>query len=269
MPHQEPDSLAAPVVTVARSRARRWPAVLALTDEVATAIDERRPIVALETSVLSQGLPPPHNLESAYAMERAVRDEGAIPAWTALDGGRIRLGLDERDLERWCDRALPIAKVARRDIPAVLARGTMGATTVSATLWIAAHAGIDIMATGGIGGVHPHSGDVSADLLEMARLPGLVVCAGPKSIVDPAATLERLEELGVLVVGYATSRLPFFLVQATRSRARTSRRQPGRGRRTCPDAARHGRRLSRAVVPAGRAAARHGRSSRCRRREGV
>ncbi len=192
---------------------RDVPAVIRVSDEVREACAERRPVVALETSVLSQGLPPPHNLESAYAMDRAVRDEGAIPAWTAIEGQQVRVGLGEGDLERFCDRALPIAKVARRDLAAALARGGMGATTVSATLWIAAQLGIDIMATGGIGGVHPHSGDVSADLLEMARLPGLVVCAGPKSIVDPVATLERLEELGVLVVGYGTDRLPFFIVR--------------------------------------------------------
>lgn len=187
--------------------------VMNITEEVRAALADHHPIVALETSVLSQGLPPPHNRESAYAMDRAIRAEGAVPAWTALDAGRLCVGLDESALDRFCDRTQAIAKVARRDMPAVLASGGMGATTVSATLWIAARAGIDLMATGGIGGVHPHTGDVSADLLEMARVRGMVVCAGPKSIVDPVATLERLEELGVLVVGYATSRLPFFLVR--------------------------------------------------------
>ena len=188
------------------------PPLFTVTADVRDALASGRPIVALETSVLSQGLPPPHNLESAYAMDRAVRSEGAVPAWTAVDQGRVRVGLGEGDLERFCDRTLPIAKVARRDYPAALASGGMGATTVSAALWAAAQLRIDIMATGGIGGVHPRSGDVSADLLEMARLPGMVVCAGPKSIVDPVATMERLEELGVLVVGYGTDRLPFFIV---------------------------------------------------------
>jgi pseudouridine-5'-phosphate glycosidase len=147
-------------------------------------------------------------------MSSAVLEAGAVPAWIWIDLGAIRVGAEPDDLARLCgsDR---VAKVARRDLPMAVASGGLGATTVSATLWAAARAGIDVMATGGIGGVHLGSGDVSADLLEMARIPGTVVCSGPKSIVDPAATLEKLEELGVAVVGYECDRLPFFLVRET------------------------------------------------------
>jgi pseudouridine-5'-phosphate glycosidase len=182
-----------------------------LSDEVRAALDHRRPIVALETSVLAQGLPPPRNAEAAHDLDGRVRREGAVPAWVAAEAGAIRIGLDAADLATLCRPGTGIAKVARRDYPVALAAGGRGSTTVSATLWAAARLGIEVMATGGIGGVHPHTGDVSADLLELARTPGLVVCSGPKSIVDPAATLERLEELGVLVAGYGCDRLPFFL----------------------------------------------------------
>jgi pseudouridine-5'-phosphate glycosidase len=186
-------------------------AAFRLTEEVRTALDEGRAIVALETSVLAQGLPPPRNAEAARDLDTWVRREGAVPAWVAVEGGAVRVGLREGDLAALCEPGARVAKVARRDYPAALAGGGRGSTTVSATLWAASRLGIEVMATGGIGGVHPRTGDVSADLLELARTPGLVVCSGPKSIVDPAATLERLEELGVLVAGYGCSRLPFFL----------------------------------------------------------
>lgn len=185
---------------------------LALSTEVAGALGEGRAIVALETSVLAQGLPVPRNLEAAERMSRAVREGGAVPAWIGLVGGELRVGLSEDELERFCEPA-GIAKVARRDLPIALARGGLGATTVSATVFAAHAAGIATCATGGIGGVHPGSGDVSADLLELARTPVLLVCSGPKSIVDPAATAERLEELGVALVGYRVDRMPFFLVR--------------------------------------------------------
>jgi len=187
--------------------------VFLLSDDVRVALRERQAVVALETSVLAQGLPAPRNLEAALDLDLRVRAEGAVPAWVAVDHGAIRVGLSRGMLEAISTPDARVAKVARRDFPAVLATGGMGATTVSATLWAAAALGIDVMATGGIGGVHPRTGDVSADLLEIARVPGLVVCAGPKSIVDPAATLERLEELGVLVVGYGCDSLPFFLAR--------------------------------------------------------
>ena len=168
-------------------------------------------MVALETSVLTHGLPEPANRRAAESMTRAIRGGGAEPAWVWTDGGSLRVGATDRDLDRLLNG--DAAKVARRDLPMALATGGMGGTTVSATLWAANRAGIEVMATGGIGGVHPGSGDVSADLLELARTAGTVVCSGPKSILDPAATLERLEELGVAVIGHRTDRLPFFVVR--------------------------------------------------------
>jgi pseudouridine-5'-phosphate glycosidase len=182
-----------------------------IDDEVGQALRDGRAVVALETSVLSQGLPHPRNLDAARDMAGRIRSGAAVPAWIAVKDGRIRVGLTEEEIEEFADPRSNVAKVARRDYPAAVAGGGLGATTVSATLWASHRAGIDVMATGGIGGVHPGSGDVSADLLEMARVPGFVVCSGPKSIVDPAATLERLEELGILVAGYGVDRLPFFL----------------------------------------------------------
>lgn len=188
-------------------------ASFALSEEVRAALDAHRAIVALETSVLAQGLPHPHNAQAAVDLDGCVRRAGAVPAWVLVERGAIRVGLSAGDLEALCDPGTRAAKVARRDYPAALAGGGLGSTTVSATLWAAAALGIEVMATGGIGGVHPGTGDVSADLLEIARRPGLIVCSGPKSIVDPVATMERLEELGVLVVGYGCDRLPFFLTR--------------------------------------------------------
>ncbi|MGQ0668602.1 MAG: pseudouridine-5'-phosphate glycosidase [Actinomycetota bacterium] len=185
---------------------------LRLSEEVRDALDGGRPVVALETSVLAQGLPPPRNLEAANAMEVAIRQRRAVPAWIAIDAGVMRVGLPDADIARLAGGE-PAIKVARRDIALAVASGALGATTVSATLWAADRSGIEVMSTGGIGGVHRRSGDVSADLAELARTPGLVVCSGPKSIVDPVATLERLEELGVAVVGYRCDRLPFFIVR--------------------------------------------------------
>jgi len=181
-----------------------------LSEEVADALAGRRPVVALETSVLAQGLPVPRNHEAAGAMAGAIRATGAVPAWIAVDAGQVRVGIPDADLARLAEPGRA-AKVARRDLPVVVASGGLGATTVSAAVWAAHRAGIDVLATGGIGGVHRGSGDVSADLLELAETPALVVCSGPKSIVDPEATMERLEELGVSVVGYRTDLLPFFV----------------------------------------------------------
>lgn len=183
-----------------------------LSDEVGAALDEGRPVVALETSVLAQGLPPPWNLEAAAEMSASIREAGAVPAWIAVDAGAVGVGLGEGDLVRLAEPGLA-TKVARRDVPAAVASRALGATTVSAAIWAARAAGISVVATGGIGGVHPGSGDVSADLLELSRTPVLLVCSGPKSLVDPVATAERLEELGVTVVGYGCDRLPFFLAR--------------------------------------------------------
>ena len=183
-----------------------------VSEEVHAARAAARPVVALETSVLSQGLPVPRNAECAARMSKAIFERDAVPAWIGIVDGKVRVGLSEEQLRRFCDPE-GVAKVARRDLPVALAAGGLGATTVSTTIWAAYAAGLRIAATGGIGGVHPGSGDVSADLLELARRPVLLVCSGPKSIVDPVATAERLEELGVTLVGYRCDRLPFFLAR--------------------------------------------------------
>lgn len=182
------------------------------SDEVRDALEARRPVVALETSVIAQGLPPPRNLECVERMSSAVRRAGAVPAWIGVVYGSVVVGLTDAELAVFAEPGRA-AKVARRDVPVAVGAQRLGATTVSATIWAAARAGIRVAATGGIGGVHPGTGDVSADLLELARTPVLLVCSGPKSIVDPVATAERLEELGVAIVGYRVRRLPFFLVR--------------------------------------------------------
>ena len=151
-------------------------------------------------------------------MGLAIRAAGAVPAWIGAVDGAVVVGLTADELARFADPGGAATKVARRDLPMAVAARALGATTVSATIWAAAGAGIEVGATGGIGGVHPgadhgRGADVSADLLELARTPGVLVCSGPKSIVDPVATAERLDELGVAVVGYGVDRLPFFLAR--------------------------------------------------------
>ncbi len=184
-----------------------------LGEEAADALRDGHGVVALETSVIGQGLPAPENEECVRLMSAAVRSAGAVPAWIGVLDGSVRVGLSPGELARFL---VPGAatKVARRDLPVAAATEALGATTVSATVWAAAAAGIRIAATGGIGGVHPGPvPDVSADLLELARTPVVLVCSGPKSVIDPAATAERLEELGVALVGYGVDRLPFFLAR--------------------------------------------------------
>lgn len=181
--------------------------------EVASALAGGRAVVALETSVIGQGLPHPRNVECIDRMAGAIRGEGAVPAWVGVLAGEVVVGLSDGELAAFAEPGRA-DKVARRDLPAACAGGGLGATTVSATIWAAARVGIRVSATGGIGGVHPgEQPDVSADLVELSRTPGLLVCSGPKSIVDPVATAERLEELGVTLVGYGVSRLPFFLAR--------------------------------------------------------
>jgi pseudouridylate synthase len=181
--------------------------------EVASALAEGRPVVGLETSVIGQGLPSPRNVECLDRMGTAIREVGAAPAWIGVLAGEVVVGLTDAELEIFTEPG-KADKVARRDLPAACARGRPGATTVSATIWAAARAGFHVSATGGIGGVHPGaSPDVSADLVELSRTPGLLVCSGPKSIVDPLLTVERLEELGVSLLGYGVDRLPFFLAR--------------------------------------------------------
>jgi pseudouridine-5'-phosphate glycosidase len=184
---------------------------VAIADEIRQAFESRAGVVALETSVIGQGLPVPRNRECVERMSDAIRVAGGVPAWVGAVDGRLAVGLSQGELARFCEPGAA-TKVARRDLPIALAGRVLGATTVSATIWAAARAGIVVGATGGIGGVHPgRHPDVSADLLELARTPGLLVCSGPKSIIDPVATAEKLEELGVATVGYGVRRLPSFL----------------------------------------------------------
>ena len=185
---------------------------LDIAPTVAAALAERRPVVALESSLIAHGLPRPRNLEVARAVEAVVAAEGGVPATIAVRGGRVRIGCAAGDLEHLA-RQDDIAKVSRANLAAVLAAGGAGATTVAATMMCAAAAGIRIMATGGIGGVHrgaEHTFDVSADLTELARTSVAVVCGGAKSILDLPKTLEVLETLGVPVLGLGTDRFPAF-----------------------------------------------------------
>jgi pseudouridylate synthase len=184
--------------------------LLQLAPEVRRALDDGQAVVALESTVIAHGLPFPTNLESARSMEAVVRREGAVPATVALLDGRLRVGLDDAELEHLAT-AKRIRKVSRRDLAVTVARGEDGATTVAATMTVAAWAGIGVFATGGIGGVHrdpPY--DVSNDLPALASVPVAVVCAGAKSILDLRATLEWLETWGVPVLGYGTDEFPAF-----------------------------------------------------------
>ena len=180
---------------------------------VEMALAAGRPVVALESTVLAHGLPRPRNLEVGRALEAEVRAGGAVPATVGVLGGVPTVGLDDGGLQRLAT-ADGVAKLSTRDLPVAVARGGDGATTVAATMWLARSAGIEVFATGGIGGVHRRASgepaDVSADLLELARTPVLVVCAGAKSILDLPATREALESAGVLIVGWRTDRMPAF-----------------------------------------------------------
>jgi pseudouridine-5'-phosphate glycosidase len=183
-----------------------------LAPEVAAALAAGGPVVALESTIISHGMPWPRNLETARRLEAAIRAEGAVPATIAVLDGRIRVGLPDGDLERLAT-ARGLAKLSRRDLAAAVATGGSGATTVAATMIGAALAGIAVFATGGIGGVHRGgevSLDVSADLEELARTPVTVVCAGAKAILDLPRTLEYLETRGVPVLGFGTDALPAF-----------------------------------------------------------
>jgi len=183
-------------------------------DEVAAALRAGRPVVACESTIVSHGLPRPDNLRVARDIERAVRDNGAVPATIGMVGGELIVGLDDSQLTRLAT-ADGVAKLSVRDVAVAAATGADGATTVAATSAIAAAAGIRVFATGGLGGVHREAAqtfDESADLVTLAHTPIAVVCAGVKSILDVGATLERLETLGVAVVGYRTRRFPGFFV---------------------------------------------------------
>ena len=186
---------------------------LDISPEVSKALDEGRPVVALESTIISHGMPYPRNVETALMVEQTIRDNGAVPATIAVIGGRLKAGLSPEEIEYLGKTGRGIAKASRRDLPALVARGADGATTVTTTMMIAHMAGIGIFATGGIGGVHRGAEttmDISADLEELAQTPVMVVCAGAKSILDLGLTLEYLETKGVPVIGYGTDELPAF-----------------------------------------------------------
>lgn len=185
---------------------------LSVTPEIQEAIDAGKPVVALESTILSHGMPYPQNVEFAHKVEEIVRAEGAVPATTAIMGGKLKVGLNAEELLVMC-KAEGVGKASRRDVAVYLATGMTGATTVATTMIIASMAGIRFFATGGIGGVHrgaQETFDISADLEELANTSVMVVCAGAKSILDLGLTLEYLETHGVTVIGYGTSELPAF-----------------------------------------------------------
>lgn len=186
---------------------------LVISDEVKCAIDNKKPVVALESTIISHGMPYPQNVETALKVEEIVRKNGAIPATIAIIGGKLKAGLSRDEIEYLGKRGRDIIKVSRRDIPYIVSKGLDGATTVASTMIIASLSGIKVFATGGIGGVHrgaQETFDISADLQELANTNVAVVCAGAKSILDLGLTLEYLETLGVPVVGYKTDELPAF-----------------------------------------------------------
>ena len=186
---------------------------LDIKPEVAQAIAEGKPVVALESTIISHGMPYPQNVETALNVERIIRENGAVPATIAIIGGRLKAGLTEEEIAYFGKKGQAIAKASRRDLAALCAQGEDGATTVATTMIIAHMAGIKIFATGGIGGVHRGAEttmDISADLEELAQTPVMVVCAGAKSILDLGLTLEYLETKGVPVLGYGTKELPAF-----------------------------------------------------------
>lgn len=194
--------------------------LLEVSPEVAEALASGRAVVALETSIVGQGLPAPHNMRAALESEEAIRAVGAVPASVAVLDGKLRVGLSKSDLERIATTAV---KVSSRDLGPAAAHGHVGATTVAATMRVAAMAGIRFFATGGIGGVHRgHPEDQSADLEELGRTPVAVFCAGAKIILDLALTLERLESLSVPVLGYRVDEFPAFYTR--RSGCRVSSR---------------------------------------------
>ena len=185
---------------------------LSVSPEIEKALAEGRPVVALESTILSHGMPYPENVEFSHKVEEIVRGEGAVPATTAIIGGKLKVGLTAEELQIMC-KADGVGKVSRRDVAVYLATGKTGATTVATTMMLAEMAGIKVFATGGIGGVHRGAEttmDISADLEELASTPVMVVCAGAKSILDLGLTLEYLETHGVPVLGYGTKELPAF-----------------------------------------------------------
>ncbi len=191
---------------------------LEIAPEVQQALAANKPVVALESTIISHGMPYPQNKETALAVEKIVRDNGAVPATIAIIGGKLRVGLSADEIDYLAQKGLAVTKVSRRDIPVLVARKEDGATTVAATMIVAALAGVSIFATGGIGGVHRGAEttmDISADLEELSQTPVMVICAGAKSILDLGLTREYLETKGVPVIGYQTAELPAFYTRSS------------------------------------------------------
>ncbi len=191
---------------------------LDIKPEVAEALAAGKPVVALESTIISHGMPYPQNVQTALEVERIVRENGAVPATIAVIGGRLKAGLSPEEIEYFGKKGKTIAKASRRDLAVLCARGEDGATTVTTTMIIAHMAGIRVFATGGIGGVHRGAEttmDISADLEELGQTPVMVVCAGAKSILDLGLTLEYLETKGVPVIGYGTEELPAFYTRTS------------------------------------------------------
>lgn len=186
---------------------------LVVSEEVKNAINEGKPVVALESTIISHGMPYPKNVETALEVERIVRDNGAIPATIAIIKGKLTVGISRDEIEYLGKKGLDVPKASRRDLPVLLSKGMDGATTVTTTMIAAALAGVKVFATGGVGGVHRGAEvtmDISADLEELAMTDVMVVCAGCKSILDIGLTLEYLETKGVPVIGYQTEEVPAF-----------------------------------------------------------
>lgn len=191
---------------------------LDVAPEVAQAVAAGKPVVALESTIISHGMPYPQNVETALKVEQIIRDNGAVPATIAIIGGRLKAGLTPEEIEYFGKKGPEIAKASRRDLPVLVARGQDGACTVTTTMMIAHMAGIGVFATGGIGGVHRGAEttmDISADLEELGQTPVMVICAGAKSILDLGLTLEYLETKGVPVIGYGTDELPAFYTRTS------------------------------------------------------
>ncbi|MBV1820664.1 pseudouridine-5'-phosphate glycosidase [Bacteroidales bacterium MSK.15.36] len=186
-----------------------------IKEEVKNALNEKKPVVALESTIIAHGMPYPKNVETALEVEKIIRDRGAIPATIAILDGKIKVGLSKEEIE-YLGSAENVSKVSRRDLPFIVAKGLNGATTVASTMVVAKMAGIKVFVTGGIGGVHrgaEESFDISADLQELAKTSVAVVCAGAKSILDIGLTLEYLETFGVPVVGFKTDEFPAFFTR--------------------------------------------------------
>ncbi|HCA34524.1 MAG TPA: pseudouridine-5-phosphate glycosidase, partial [Lachnospiraceae bacterium] len=186
---------------------------LDMSPEVKEAMETGKPVVALESTIISHGMPYPKNVETALNVQRIIRENGAVPATIAIIKGRLKAGLTDNEIEYLGKTGRAVPKASRRDLPILVAEGKDGATTVTTTMMIAHMAGIEVFATGGIGGVHrgaQKTFDISADLEELANTPVMVICAGAKAILDLGLTLEYLETKGVPVIGYGTQELPAF-----------------------------------------------------------